>query len=293
MRTRAACAAVLFLAALPVAASGEELAHPQAAGPSIWSSVVRRKMVQDALKIAPPALARILERHAAELIEGLALGESFEGQPHHRQDGDTPGAGAAAALAAVERRAVEAMGAHRPMREIAYYLGLLAHFAADLSDPTLTSPEGTAALFTRDYASYAEQNLDRFPVVFYGYPVLKAAEAVLAVPAPFESLEAEGQAAAGEARRYYAHLARAYGLSGGSSTSFDVRSIPFGVASLCYSRGVTNIARAWLHVWRSARGDLTGTPHLRWEDPDGTQAAKQGEANAPASPHGQKEASKD
>ncbi len=290
--TGAACAAVMFLTAFPTAAAGEDLAHPPMAGSSIWTSGVRRKMLQDALKIAPPALARILERHAAELTEGMALGEIFEGQPHHRQDGDTPGVGAAAALAAVARRAVEAMSTHRPMRELAYYLGLLAHFAADLSDPTLTAPEGTAALFTRDYASYAERNLDRFPVVFYGYPVLKGAQAVLAVPAPFESLEAEGHAAAGEARSYYAHLARAYELSGGSSHSFDVRSIPFGVASLCYSRGVTNIARAWLHVWRSARGDLTGTPHLRWEDPEGTQASTKGEVNAPANPHEQNETSK-
>ena len=228
----------------------------------MWSARARDRMLLEALKIAPPALRRIIALHPRELVAGLRRGEGFEGQPQHRQESDLPGAGAAAALATVGRKAVDALDAHRPMKDVAYYLGLAAHFAVDLSDPTLTAPGGTGAPFTGDFSRYTDRNLEKFPVVFYGYPELPAARSLTDAPPPVESLEPAGRAEAAAARKYYPHIARAYARSGGSSSGFDVRSIPFGVASLCYSRGVTNIARAWLQIWISARGDLTGTPHL-------------------------------
>jgi hypothetical protein len=43
---------------------------------------------------------------------------------------------------------------------------------------------------------------------------------------------------------------------------FDVRSLPFGIGSLSYSRSVSDTARLWLHLWKQAHGDLTGTPYL-------------------------------
>lgn len=257
---RAGLLATLLVASAVGSASAQEAPRPPAtAATGIWTAAARERMVRDALKVAPPALLRIVRRHPETLMEGLQRGTEFEGQPHHRQDAGTPGRGSAAALATVGRRAVDALDGHLPMRELVYYLGLAAHFASDLSDPILTDPAGRSFSFAADYALYVERNLGRFPVVFYGYPEVPEAGAG---PPSAESLEAEGHAAAAGARRYFAHLDRAYLRSAGSSSSFDVRSIPFGVASLCYSRAVTNIARAWLHIWRAARGDLTGTPYL-------------------------------
>jgi hypothetical protein len=34
------------------------------------------------------------------------------------------------------------------------------------------------------------------------------------------------------------------------------------VASLSYSQAVNDIARLWVHLWRSAGGDLGGQPNL-------------------------------
>jgi hypothetical protein len=265
-------AAVVAAAATEPAPSGKGAEKAAAGGrTSIWTSRVRQRMVADAIKVAPPSLARIMRKHPDALLDGLARAAEFEGQPHHLQETDGPGTGAAGAMATVGGKAVDAVNRHRPMKDLVFYLGLTAHFASDLSDPVLTSPPGPGMPFAADYALYAQRNVDRFPVVFYGYPEIPAT----GPPPGIASLEPEGRVAAAQARQYYPHLLRAYSASGGSSASFDVRSIPFGVASLCYSRGVTSIARAWLHVWRAARGDLTDTPHLQRAAPKGEAAARE------------------
>ncbi len=249
----------------PVEAEGPTAGSPPAArapaalsSGSCWSPYVREKMVGDALKVAPPVLARIILRHPDALREGLARAAASEGSPEHRQDGDDAASGAAASLAAVARRAVAALDGHRPMADVVFHLGVMAHLAADLNDPFLATPAGISSAYAPDFALYAERNARRFPVVFYGYD--------LHAPEPGDRVAAEEQR---RARGYFAHLERAYAEAEGSSASFDVRSIPFGVASICYSRAVTDIARSWLHVWRLARGDLAGTPYL----PGATPAA--------------------
>jgi len=217
---------------------------------SAWTARTRDRIVRDALKVAPPALAHLILKHPDALREGLAEAGLTEGSAQHRQDSDATVEGTASAIEAVSRKAIAAFDDHRPIADAVFYLGVLAHLAADASDPLLTSPGGATAPFASDFPMYVERNVDRFPAVFYGYqpPGEEAASATIAT--------------AKQAREYFEHLSRAYAASGGSSARFDVRSIPFGVASICYSRAVTSTARAWLHVWREAHGDLGGTPHL-------------------------------
>jgi len=207
-------------------------------------------MVRDALKVAPPALAHIILKHPDSFREGLSEANLSEGSAQHRQDSDDLPSGTASAIGAVSQKAVAAIDGHRPFSDVVFYLGVLAHLAGDLNDPLLTAPAGEGANFAEDYPHYVERNLDRFPAVFYGYSAAPAS--------PFD----EAVAAARLSRQYFDHLSRAYAAADGKSASFDVRSIPFGVASICYSRAVTGIARVWLDVWREAHGDLTGTPHF-------------------------------
>ena len=222
------------------------------AGASSWTPRVRERMVVDALKVAPPALVRIILKHPDSFRAGLSDAAGTEGTAEHRETGTEPGA--AVALDTVIKRAVGAIDNHHPMTDVAYFMGVLAHIAADLSDPLKTAPAGEQAPFAADFPSYVERNIHRFPAVFYGWNADAAASAVDA--------GAAARSAAAVSRPYFAHLERAYAATGGSSASFDVRSVPFGVGSVCYSRAVTEIARSWLSVWMRAHGDLTGTPWL-------------------------------
>jgi len=218
-------------------------------------------MVSDALKVAPPVLAHLIVKHADSLRAGLDEAILSEGGAQHRQDTEDSSSGAAAAMGVVAAKAIAVLDGHRPVADLVFYLGVLAHLAADVSDPLLTAPAGSSASFAADFPSYVESNLDRFPAVFYGYAETP------------RSIAEEAIASAKLSREYYRHLSRAYAATGGSSASFDVRSIPFGVASLCYSRGVTSIARAWLHVWRGAHGDLSGTRFLAGVTAESPRAA--------------------
>ncbi|MBI3448718.1 MAG: hypothetical protein HY049_07370 [Acidobacteria bacterium] len=237
------------LAVALAALAGSGAAAADGAG-SAWGARARARMVADALKVAPPVLAGLITRHEDSLRAGLEEATRSEGTSQHRLDGADPASGAAAAMDTVAGKAIAAMDGHRPISDVVFYLGVLAHLAADVSDPLLTAPEGATAPFAPDFPRYVERNLDRFPAVFYGYPEEPGTLSAVALDSAHLS------------REYYGHLARAYAESGGSSEGFDVRSIPFGIASLCYSRAVTGIARAWLHVWRGAHGDTGGTPHL-------------------------------
>lgn len=240
----------LLLIGLAPAAALADL--PAAGGPpSAWGPRSRERMLADALKVSPPVLASLIRKHPDSLRAGLAEATLTEGTAQHRQGSEEPSSGAAAAMEIVAGKAVAALDGHRPMADVVFYLGVLSHLAADVSDPLLTAPPGADPHFAGDFPDYVERNLDRFPAVFYGY-----------VESP-EDLKESALLSAKLTREYFAHLARAYEAAGGSSATFDVRSIPFGVASLCYSRAVTGIARAWLHVWREAHGDLAGTPYLK------------------------------
>ncbi len=238
---------------------------------SVWTPSVRKKMVADALKVAPPTLARQIRRHAALLLAGMADAAVRGEGASHRQESDQA-SGAAVSLALTAQWVVAAMEERRPMADVVYRLGVVSHYAADLSDPILTDPRGTTAAFAADYARYVEGNLSRYPVVFYGYPAIESLREAGAdrgdpgAPAG-RRIRADALAQARHARAYFEHLERAYALSGGRSEPFDERSLPFGIGSLAYSRAVTGIARAWLHVWAAARGDLSGTPHLEGAPP--------------------------
>lgn len=47
------------------------------------------------------------------------------------------------------------------------------------------------------------------------------------------------------------------------TVSLDPRSPLYGIAAVVYSHAINDTARAWLWIWKSANGDMTGRPSLQ------------------------------
>jgi hypothetical protein len=217
-----------------------------------WTGPTRVRMIDDAVKMMPPALRPVLERRREAILRGMLLPMTEEDSSAHRPPFD--GGTVDAAVDAARRDLVESVDKHLPFSEIARRFGVLAHFVADAGFP----PGAAGSAGDRRYAhfaSFCESRRPRFPLVFYGHDNAALARSDFRAFA-FGILE--------RARAEDADLARAYAAapSWNDPASFDDRSVPFAVASLSYSHSVTDIVQSWIAAWKLCHGDLGGTPYM-------------------------------
>ena len=226
-----------------------------AAGPAFsWTDATRRRMIDHALKLTPPALQTILERYHDDLVRGMLDPSHEESKEDHRQRTSGEYGMAARMLASRSRQAVTQIGQPGHLGLAVYAMGTAAHYTADVNFP-LNGGDGAAGdlAFYASYQRYVERIVGRFPVVLNRRPTPELEE---------DRLEDFGRAAALRASVYIAPVRAAYTPDGKprSASAFDERSLPFGVASLCYSHAVNDIARILTHIWSEAGGDVRGQP---------------------------------
>jgi hypothetical protein len=229
-----------------------------------WTPGMDIRVAREAARLMPYSLRGILHAHADEVEQGLKEASADEDSPWHRQDRSQKPPCAAARVEEISASIVSMIDGHRPFADVARRMGELAHFIGDLDNPLQVSQgDPREPDYARDYAEYVESNLDRFPLVFYGWkePALDTgAERAGGVRRFAEQI-------ASRSRVHYGHIGRAYAPDNPEPLArrFDVRSLPFGIGSLSYSHAVTDTAKIWLHVWRKANGDINGTPYLARE----------------------------
>jgi len=219
-----------------------------------WTDATRRRMVDDAIRMSPPALATVLERYRSDLVHGMSDPARAESGEDHRQHVSGTYGGAAGKIAFHSEQAVKIIGQPGRLRLAVYALGTAAHYVADVNFPLncISGPVGDP-VFYGDYARYSEKMMRHFPVVLDRKPTPDLDR---------NSLEVFGKKAAQRSSQYVAPIQAAYTPGGKprSAAAFDEKSIPFGVASLSYSQTVNDIARLWAHLWNRAGGDLAGQP---------------------------------
>jgi hypothetical protein len=227
---------VLLLAVLP-------FAGPAAA----WTPHTQVTIAREAARLAPPDLARLIGRHQKEYEAG-AVAPFDDGDPaRHMKNEDGSGALDLVILAEVEAAVADIRG-HRPFVEIVGRLGGVSHYLADANNPLATSAaDDQEGRYFTDYLRYAQTAAPRFPLLFYGLrPGLEGRRDV----AP---LLAETFA---RGRGLYPMIGREYrriGFAAGAGR-FDDRSSAFGVASIAFSRAVSDVAVVLRYIWIKAGG---------------------------------------
>jgi hypothetical protein len=208
-------------------------------------------MVDDAVKLMPPSLRSVLEKRRDDVRRGMLLPMTAEDAPAHRPPWD--GGTVAASVDAAARDLVSGAETRVSFHDVARRFGVLAHYVADAGFPPAAAGAPGAARYAH-FAALCETRRPRFPFVYYPRD-----DAALA-QGDFTAFTLE---VLGRARGDDANLSRAYADAPNwtDPAAFDDRSVPFAIASLSYSRSVSDIVQAWLAAWRLCHGDLAGTPY--------------------------------
>jgi hypothetical protein len=211
-------------------------------------------MLDQSIRLMPASLKLALDSHLLDVRRGMLEAQLEEDAPGHRPgNGEQPGLELSLKQSAEEL--VQAIESAEPFPKIAYRFGKLAHFVMDAGFPPGVTLDGDRRY--GHFSALAENRRDRFPLIFIGHEDTALDQATPDFAAFADRLVAE-------ARREDRALRERYDAAGPEPdpSTFDDRSVPFAVASLSYSRSVTNTVRAWLACWRVAGGDIGRTPYL-------------------------------
>lgn len=218
------------------------LAAPQAAG---WTPRTQARIAMEAARLAPPDLARQIDRRESSYRRGVAAPFGDADPARHVADG---GGRVDRVIVEEAARAVEAIRGHLPFDEVVEQLGVVAHYVADANSPLgVSADDPREAEYYADFDRYLDDAEPRLPLVFYGTaPGLDQREDVSSLVA----------ATLARSRGLYPLVGREYRRIGFASGvgRFDDRSTAFGVASLAFSHAVTDVARVLRWIWLRAGG---------------------------------------
>lgn len=214
-----------------------------------WSLDAELRIARKAGNLAPPDLRLLIQKYEGDYLRGVRDAAEAEITANHRVRG-----GRGQLRQHIDRdlaSVVDGVRSHRPMRDLVYQLGTIAHLVADANNPLLVGNADLTGV-ELDYQSYFDRKLRRFPTVFYG---LRAGFD------PAKTLDAAFE----RSRRFNELLHEEYYREGRrrASTEFDDRSTAFGIASISYSRAVSDTVNLYFHIWSQAGGDVRSAAILR------------------------------
>lgn len=236
----------LYLSRLLPAALG--LLPYLAGSPALaWTPRTQSAIAREAARLAPPDLARQIEKHKKAFEAGVQGPFQDADADRHRKDPDGSGSLDQVLFAEVDG-AISAIRLHRPFEEVVRRLGAVAHYVADANNPLAVSgSDPEESRYFVDYLRYAETAEPRFPLVFYGAPPSLDRQ---------KSLKPLLADALRRGRQVYPMVGREYRKIGFASGvgRFDDRSTAFGVASVAFSHAVTDVTLVLRYIWIAAGG---------------------------------------
>lgn len=218
-----------------------------------WTPAGDSKIARKAAALAPPDMRLLIEEFDGDFRAGLERAQAEEGGITHRYGVADRDGKLREKIVAETNTIVSMIRKGDSMRSVVERLGGLAHFVADANNPFNVGAIDPAIRSSQtDYERFFENRLTRFPTVFYGldpaFRLTPYLDRTFTRTAKFAPLLNEEYTRGGVRR---------------SSSEFDDRSTAFGVASVCYSRAVTDLVNLYFHIWREAGGDVRAERVLR------------------------------
>ena len=215
-----------------------------------WTPEAEKRIAERAARMAPPDLRLLISRYEKDYHRGLEEAARTEGPSHQYSPRN------ASLHQELERQIAETVKLARTgqsMAEVVEKLGVITHLVADANNPFHVSDSDPRLRESReDYEKYFERRMTKFPTVFYGLE---------------DDLEPSRyfRKTFDRTLRFYPLLSEEYFRYGTrrSSKDFDDRSTAFGIASISYSRAVTDAVNVYYYIWREAGGDVRTAAVMR------------------------------
>jgi hypothetical protein len=218
-----------------------------------WTRVSDERIAMKAATLAPPDLRMLIEKFESDYKAGLQRAQADEGGDLHRYFVLSRQGRLREGIERETRLVVQMIRKGDPMNEVIQRLGILAHLVADANNPFhVANDDPRLGASQNDFETYFERRLAKFPTVFYGLE-----ENFRLTPYLDKTFA--------RSAKFYPLVGSAYFRDGVRRTSaeFDDRSTAFGIASVSYSRAVTDLVNLYYYVWKEAGGDVRSAAVMR------------------------------
>ncbi|HVR37458.1 MAG TPA: hypothetical protein VMU84_00060 [Thermoanaerobaculia bacterium] len=211
-----------------------------------WTPASEERIAKKSAALAPPDLRLVIDRFEDDYARGLLKAQNEEGADAHTFILISRRGRLRDTIERETRSIINAIRTGEPMPNVVARLGTLAHYVGDANNPFhLNDSDPRLTTSKDDFERYLESRLPKFPTVFYGldprFHLATYLDRTFARTAKFYPLLQE---------EYFRDGARR------TSASFDDRSTAFGVASVCYSRSVSDLVNLYYFIWKEAGGDV-------------------------------------
>ncbi|HYH05667.1 MAG TPA: hypothetical protein VEK11_01290 [Thermoanaerobaculia bacterium] len=218
-----------------------------------WTRASDERIAKKAASLAPPDLRLLIERFEADYKLGLQRAQADEGTDAHHYFVLSRKGQLRQRIERETRVAIDGVRKNEPMSLLVERLGVLAHLVADANNPFhVANDNERLSASHNDFEQYFERRLAKFPTVFYGleprFTMTSFLDKTFARSAKFYPLVAEEYFRGGTLR---------------TSAQFDDRSTAFGIASISYSRAVTDLVNLYYYIWKEAGGDVRSAAVMR------------------------------
>ena len=189
-----------------------------------FTAAADQRIALKAAELGPPDLNLVIQQFRNEYLRGVDTAPVIErAKLRPSIEAETLGI-------------IKMIRTNKPMVLIIEHLGMLARMVSDANNPMAGHD---------DFAHFVESRLPRIPTIYYGVDKRFVLGAYL--------------------DRTFARTAKFVPLmdeeyTRGTSATFDDRSTAFGVASVCYSHAVTDLANLQVFIWKEAGGNVRNVP---------------------------------